>query len=160
MPKNKTVAVALAVLAVWTAQTVPPQHQKIAIVGATLIDVSNYGHSTTDIADSVVLIDEGKIVAVGIRKRRSPSPPDRPASMPTGSFSFPASLMDSAPCAPTPSRMSTYMTGSRRFYVPTVLPNGGGDGELKIVRNASPGTSLVPGSANDRLFGTGRRLVR
>jgi len=44
MPRNKTVAIAFAVLAVLaTAQTVTPQPQKIAIVGATLIDVSNYG---------------------------------------------------------------------------------------------------------------------
>jgi imidazolonepropionase-like amidohydrolase len=66
MRRNKAVAAVLAVLAVSvTAQAVTPQHRKIAIVGATLIDVSNYGHSTNDIADSVVLIDEGKIVAVG-----------------------------------------------------------------------------------------------
>jgi imidazolonepropionase-like amidohydrolase len=70
MPRNRAVAVALAVLSVSAmAQTVTQQHEKIAIVGATLIDVSNYGHSTNDIADSVVLIEEGKIVAVGSATR-------------------------------------------------------------------------------------------
>jgi imidazolonepropionase-like amidohydrolase len=39
--------------------------QKLAIVGGTLIDLDNYGHSANDIANSVVLIDEGRIIAVG-----------------------------------------------------------------------------------------------
>jgi hypothetical protein len=36
--------------------------------------------------------------------------------------------------------------GVTTVYVPTVRPDGGGDGELKIVRNASPGPRLFLGA--------------
>src|SRR5579862_10060467 len=42
-----------------------PSGRTVAVVGGTLIDVSNYGHSTNDIADSVVLIRNGMIAAAG-----------------------------------------------------------------------------------------------
>jgi imidazolonepropionase-like amidohydrolase len=66
MLRNKVLAIAVAVLAALAmTQTAMPQREKIAIVGATLIDVGGYGRSTNDVGDSVVLIDEGKIVAAG-----------------------------------------------------------------------------------------------
>jgi hypothetical protein len=43
---------------------VPPAKQ-VAIVGGILIDVTNRGHSSNDIADSVVLIEGEKIAAAG-----------------------------------------------------------------------------------------------
>jgi Amidohydrolase family len=146
MPRNKTVAIAFAVLAVSaTAQTVTPQHQKIAIVGATLIDVSNYGHSTNDIADSVVLIDEGKIVAVGSTTQITiPSESTRIDAH--GEFLVPG-LVDGFGGLRTQAFANAYLyDGVTTVYVPTVLPNGGGDGELKIVRNASPGPRLFLGA--------------
>ena len=146
MPRNKTVAIAFAVLAVLaTAQTVTPQPQKIAIVGATLIDVSNYGHSANDIADSVVLIDEGKIVAVGSATQITiPSESTRIDAH--GEFLVPG-LVDGFGALRTQAFANAYLyDGVTTVYVPTVLPNGGGDGELKIVRNASPGPRLFLGA--------------
>jgi Amidohydrolase family len=146
MPRNRAVAVALAVLAASaTAQTVTPQHEKIAIVGATLIDVSNYGHSTNDIADSVVLIDEGKIVAVGSATQIT-IPPGSTRIDAHGEFLVPG-LVDGFGALRTPAFANAYLyDGVTTVYVPTIQPNGGGDGELKIVRNASPGPRLFLGA--------------
>jgi hypothetical protein len=47
------------------AQPASPRPGKIAIIGATLVDVSDYGHSTNDIANAVVVIDAAKITAAG-----------------------------------------------------------------------------------------------
>jgi len=145
MPRNKTWAVAFAVFAVsMTAQTVTP-HQKIAIVGATLIDVSNYGHSTNDIADSVVLIDEGQIVAVGSAMQITiPSGATRIDAH--GEFLIPG-LVDGFGALRTQAFANAYLyDGVTTVYVPTIQANGGGDGELKIMRNASPGPRLFLGA--------------
>jgi hypothetical protein len=146
MPRNETVAAIFAILAISAmAQTVTPQHEKIAIVGATLIDVNNYGHSNNDIADSVVLIDEGKIIAVGSATQ---------ITIPSGwtridareKFLVPG-LIDGFGAMRTQAFANAYLyDGVTTVYVPTILPNGGGDGELKIVRNASPGPRLFLGA--------------
>jgi hypothetical protein len=147
MPRNRAVAVAFAVLAVSaTAQViVTQQHEKIAIVGATLIDVSNYGHSTNDIAASVVLLDDGKIVAVGSATQITiPSGSTRIDAH--GEFLVPG-LVDGFGALRTQAFANAYLyEGVTTVYVPTILPNGGGDGELKIVRNASPGPRLFLGA--------------
>jgi imidazolonepropionase-like amidohydrolase len=83
---NEVLAIAVAVLAAPAmAQTAMPQRKKIAIVGATLIDVSGYGRSTNDDGDSVVLIDDGKITVAGPGSQ-VPIPSGPPASMHTESF--------------------------------------------------------------------------
>jgi Amidohydrolase family len=146
MPRNRALTVAFAVLAVSaTAQTVTPQHQKIAIVGATLIDVSNYGKSTNDIADSVVLIEEGKIVAVGSATQVAiPSGSTRIDAH--GEFLVPG-LVDGFGAMRAQGFAKAYLyDGVTTVYVATILPDGGGDGELKIVRDASPGPRLFLGA--------------
>jgi Amidohydrolase family len=146
MRRNKAVAVVFAVLAVSaTAQTVTPRQEKIAIVGATLIDVNNYGHSTNDIADSVVLIDEGQIIAVGSATQINiPSGSTRIDAH--GEFLVPG-LVDGFGALRNQAFANAYLyEGVTTVYVPTILPNGGGDGELKIVRNASPGPRLFLGA--------------
>jgi hypothetical protein len=138
----KTIAVTL-LLFLGAAPLCPAQ--KLAIVGGTLIDLSNYGHSTNDIADSVVLIDEGKIVAVG---------PASQITIPSGSTRIDAhgkflipGLIDGFGALRTQAFGNAYLyEGVTTVYVPTVLPDGGGDGELKIVRNASPGPRLFLGA--------------
>jgi hypothetical protein len=135
-----------AVLAIsGLAQAVAPQHEKIAIVGATLIDVSNYGHSTNDIADSVVLIDEGKIVAVGSATQIA-IPAESTRIDAQGEFIVPG-LVDGFGALRTQAFANAYLyEGVTTVYVPTILPNGGGDGELKIVRDANPGPRLFLGA--------------
>jgi hypothetical protein len=119
--------------------------QRLAIVGGTLIDLSNYGRSANDIADSVVLIDGGKIVAAG---------PASQIAVPSGTIRIDAQgrflipgLIDGFGALRTQDFGKAYLyEGVTSVYVPTVLPDGGGDGELKIVRNASPGPRLFLGA--------------
>lgn len=119
--------------------------QKIAIVGATLIDVSNYGHSTNDIADSVVLIDDGKIVAVGSATQIT-IPPGSTRIDARGKFLIPG-LIDGFGAMRTQAFANAYLyEGVTTVYVATILPDGGGDGELKIKRDASPGPRLFLGA--------------
>ena len=56
----------------WSSQTpqigpYPPLVAPLALVGGTLIDVTNWGRSARDLHDSIVIVDQGKIVAVGAR---------------------------------------------------------------------------------------------
>ena len=44
-----------------------PQPPPLVLVGATLIDVANWGRSAHDLADAIVIVDQGKISAVGAR---------------------------------------------------------------------------------------------
>jgi hypothetical protein len=45
------------------------QQQPIAIVGATIIDVSNYGNSAHDVVNSIVVFQQGKIIAAGYKNK-------------------------------------------------------------------------------------------
>ena len=117
----------------------------IAIVGGTLVDVSNFGHSTNDIADSVVLIRNGTIAAAG---------PASQISIPAG-----ANRMDAHGKFVTPGLIDGFgalrnqafanaslYDGVTTVYVATILPDGGGDGETKILRDASPSPRLFLGA--------------
>jgi imidazolonepropionase-like amidohydrolase len=54
MLRSNTIAIVVTALAAMVvSQTATPQPQKIAIVGATLIDVSGYGRSTNDIVNAM-----------------------------------------------------------------------------------------------------------
>jgi len=44
------------------------QQQTTALVGATIIDVSNYGNNANDRRDAVVIFRNGKIIQVGSKK--------------------------------------------------------------------------------------------
>jgi len=124
---------------------IPCPAQKIAIVGGTLIDLSNYGRSANDIADSVVLIDGEKIVAAGPASQIA-VPPGVSRVDAHGRFVIPG-LIDGWGAMRAQSFANAYLyEGVTTVYVPTVLPDGGGDGELKILRNASPGPRLFLGA--------------
>ena len=49
--------------------TVTAQDKPVAIVGATIIDISNYGDSDHDVADAIVILQHGKIIAAGEESR-------------------------------------------------------------------------------------------
>jgi hypothetical protein len=120
--------------------------QKLAIVGGTLIDLSNYGRSTNDVANSVVLIDEGKIIAVGPASEIQ-IPPNATSIDAHGKFLIPG-LIDGFGALRNQSFANAYLyEGVTTVYVATVLPDGGGDGEdLRILKNASPGPRLFLGA--------------
>jgi len=146
MLRNNFLAIAVAALvASPIAPTVTPQHETIAIVGATLIDVSGYGRSTNDIENSIVVIEDGKIVAAG-SAAQIVIPFGATRIDAHGEFLVPG-LIDGFGALRTQAFGNAYLyDGVTTVYVPTVLPNGGGDGELKIVRDASPGPRLFLGA--------------
>jgi hypothetical protein len=146
MLRNTLLAIAVAALVPSAmAQTVTPQHEKIAIVGATLIDVSGYGRSTNDIENSMVLIEEGRIVAIGSAAQIA-IPPGVTRIDAHGEFLVPG-LIDGFGALRTQAFGNAYLyDGVTTVYVPTVLPNGGGDGELQIVRDPSHGPRLFLGA--------------
>jgi Amidohydrolase family len=124
---------------------VPGLAERLAIVGGTLIDVGSYGHSTNDVADSVVLVEDGKITAVG---------PSSQIVVPSGvaridahgKFLIPG-LIDGFGALRTQKFANAYLyEGVTTVYVNKILPDGGGDGEVKIVTNASPGPRLFLGA--------------
>jgi Amidohydrolase family len=116
-----------------------------AIVGGTLIDLNNYGHSTNDIPNVVVLIDAGKITAVGLASQIE-IPRNARCIDAHGNFLIPG-LVDGFGALRTQSFANAYLyEGVTTVYVPTVLPGGGGDGELKILMHASPGPRLFLGA--------------
>jgi hypothetical protein len=137
--------IVVALVATVVSQTATPQPEKIAIVGATLIDVSGYGRSTNDFANAVVVIEGGKITAVGPASTVA-IPPDAKRIDATGTFLVPG-LIDGFGALRTQGFASAYLyEGVTTVYVATGLPTGGGDHESKILRNADPGPRLSLGA--------------
>jgi hypothetical protein len=87
-----SVWIAAASLA-WSSQTpqinpYPPLVAPLALVGGTLIDLTNWGRSARDLHDAVVIVDQGKIVAVGARADL-PIPPNARILDCTGKYLIP-----------------------------------------------------------------------
>ncbi len=122
-----------------------PQGRTVAIVGGTLIDVNNFGHSTNDIADSVVLIRDGVIAAAGAASQiKIPTGASRIDAH--GKFVTPG-LIDGFGALRNQTFANAYLyDGVTTVYVATILPDGGGDGETKILRDASLGPRLFLGA--------------
>jgi len=138
--------VTAAVLAAMLKGSAVPSPEKLAIVGATLIDVSNYGHSTNDIANAVVLIEGGKITAAG-QASAVAVPSDATRIDAAGKFVIPG-LIDGFGALRTQGFADAYLyAGVTTVYVPMLLSAQGGDGELKILRTAEPSPRLFLGAA-------------
>jgi hypothetical protein len=121
------------------------QPQKIAIVGAVLIDVTDYGRSTKDIENAVVVIDGGTIVAVGPASSVS-IPPDAKRIDAKGAFLVPG-LIDGFGALRTQGFASAYLyEGVTTVYVATGTSAGGADHETTILRDAAPGPRLFLGA--------------
>ena len=117
----------------------------LAIVGGTLIDVSNYGHSTKDVSDAVVVIRDGKIAAAGPASEVT-IPADATRIDARGKFLVPG-LIDGFGALRNQAFANAYLyDGVTTVYVATIVPDGGGDGETKILRTASPGPRLFLGA--------------
>ena len=57
---------ALGSVFAWS-QTPPQPSNELVLSGATVVDVSDWGHSAHDLPDAIVVISDGKIAAVGSR---------------------------------------------------------------------------------------------
>lgn len=117
------------------------QEPRLAIVGATLIDVSHQGHSNNDIADSIVLIDRGRIIAAGdhahVRVPRGARIVDA-----RGEFIVPG-LIDGYGALRNPRFAAAYLyEGVTTVVVPLAPADAAIDGESVLVRDAS-GPSVV-----------------
>jgi imidazolonepropionase-like amidohydrolase len=116
-----------------------------AIVGGTLVDLNNYGRLTNDISDVVILIDAGKITAVGPSSQIE-VPRNARRIDAHGRFLIPG-LVDGFGALRNQSFANAYLyEGVTTVYVPTVVAGGGGDGELQIQTQASPGPRLFLGA--------------
>ena len=67
MPASRIVAVFFLALSLAILSTAPGGAETLAIAGATVIDVSDFGRNTSDLEDAVVVIEDGTITAVGPR---------------------------------------------------------------------------------------------
>lgn len=78
----------------WSSQTppqanpYPPLVAPLVLVGGTVIDLTGWGRSARDLHDSLVVIDQGKIVAVG-PSSELPIPPNARVVDCTGKFLIP-----------------------------------------------------------------------
>jgi hypothetical protein len=142
----KVLGIVVAVLAATVMpQTAAAEPEKIAIVGGTLVDVSDYGRSTNDITNAVVLIDDGKITAVGTASTVA-IPPDAKRIDATGTFLVPG-LIDGFGALRTQGFASAYLyEGVTTVYVATGPATGGGDHESNVMRSASPSPRLFLGA--------------
>jgi hypothetical protein len=84
--KNSLLVLIIVVLAIFPCCIESPK--KIALVGGTLLDVSNGGHSTKDIKESVIIIEGDKIISVG-EKGHVQIPKDAQVIDTTGKFIIP-----------------------------------------------------------------------
>src|SRR5437868_3994427 len=65
MPFNINIKVLIvAFLLLWIVQT-GAQQKPVALTGATIIDVKNYGNNNHDLHNTIVIIQNGKIKTVG-----------------------------------------------------------------------------------------------
>src|SRR3954470_12004439 len=60
--------VSLVLCALTLASVQENRPHSIAFVGATVVDVSSFGKGTSDLRDSVVIVENGRITAVGRRR--------------------------------------------------------------------------------------------
>jgi hypothetical protein len=97
------------VLAVAVGNSAVPPAKQVAIFGGTLVDVTNRGHSSNDITDSVVLIEGGKIVAAGPASEIK-VPSDFARIDARGKFLVPGLIDGFGALRNQDSRMLTYMT--------------------------------------------------
>jgi hypothetical protein len=122
-------AVAAAVLSLALAASTP---HYTAIVGATLIDVSHAGRSASDVADSVILIADGKIVASGDRTQVH-LPAHTEVIHAEGRYVIPG-LIDGYGAVRTQGFADAYLyEGVTTVLVPMEPAGGDGEGESKVV---------------------------
>src|SRR4051812_2740586 len=66
--------VSLVLCALTLASVQENRPHSIAFVGATVVDVSSFGKGTRDLRDSVVIVENGRITAVGTRRATKIAP--------------------------------------------------------------------------------------
>src|SRR3954464_5129672 len=122
---------AVASVSSLTAQQPEKQTVPIALVGGTVVDVSAFGTSTADIRDSSVIVQNGRITAVG---------PRRSTTIPRG-----AQVIDAAGTFIVPGLHDVFATIDNQAYANAFLYMG----ITTIIANEAPS------NRRDGLFLTG-----
>ena len=117
------------------ASVAPAAAAPTAITGATLVDVGERGRATHDIANAVVVIDAGKIVAAG-PAATTPVPPDAAILARPGKFIIPG-LIDGFSGLQNQAEANAEL-----FEGVTTIVGSGDDRRGQLFEHASPGPHL------------------
>ena len=122
------------------------QQQSTALVGATIIDVSNYGNNTNDLNDAVIIFQNGKIKQVGSKKSIKIAAGTKVIDV-TGKFIIPG-LIDGF------SALNNQGQANAHLYMGVTTISGGipGDrrrGDFFIDANPSPRLKRIAAIPND-----------
>jgi hypothetical protein len=136
---------ALAILTAVFSLVMISSAQSTAIVGGTLIDLTHFGHSTNDIPDAVIIVQRGKITAVG-PSATTPVPKEARILDARGKFLIPG-LIDGFGALRTQGFANAYLYGGvTTVYVPTIPRAGAGDGEVTVLKTGKPSPRLFLGA--------------
>lgn len=116
-----------------------------AVEGATIVDVAHAGHETADIPDSIILIRDGRIAAVGNR-RKVPVPRGAHVIRAFGRFVVPG-LIDGYGAMRSQAFADAYLyEGVTTVFVLLAPPGGNLDGESapKTIRNGPSVLTIAP----------------
>jgi len=134
-------SLAVSLLAVSIAAQAPIPSADVAIVGATIVDVSDAGRAKGDIENSIVLISRGRIAEVGDRQHVR-LPPHAHVVDAKGAFLIPG-LIDAYGAMRNAHFADAYLyEGVTTVMVPLAPDDAMIDGETTVFRPAS-GPSLV-----------------
>lgn len=126
----------LALVAVTLGAAQDTRPRPIALVGGTVVDVSAFGAATADIRDAVVIVESGRITAVGTR---------RATRIPRG-----AQVIDATGQYLVPGLHDAFATVDNQAYANAFLYMG----VTSLTANNDPG------GRHDALFTTGRPSPR
>ena len=137
--------IALTILTTVFSLVIASSAQTTAIVGGTLIDLTHFGHSDHDIPDCVLIVQRGKITAVG-PSATTPVPKNARILEARGKFLIPG-LIDGFGALRTQGFANAYLyEGVTTVYVPTIPRPGAGDGEVTILKAGTPSPRLFLGA--------------
>ncbi len=122
----------ISLLLLLTFDKVTAQDKPVAIIGATIIDLSNYGNGSGDIANSVVILRHGKIVAAG-SKTKVKVPADATLVHAEGKFIIPG-LIDCFSVIGTQGQANSHLY----YGVTTIVAGPGDEGRKGYLPNGNP----------------------
>ncbi len=136
----------LAALALAMPSTLPLQGAEasgsseppLALVGGTLVDVSDYGRSSRDLKDSVVVIRDGKVVAAG--PRTDVAVPEGARRIDVGGKYLVPGLVDSFSALGKQRHADAYLY----FGVTSIVGVDGQPRRPDLFRGSDPGPRLYP----------------
>lgn len=134
----------LVLIPVFLAISTFPQAEKTALVGGTLLDVSDYGNSRKDLPDAVIIMDGGKFASIGKRKDINIPSGARIIDI-NGKFILPG-LIDGFAALDNQSFANAYLY----MGVTSIIGVSGGR-RHSLFESANPGPRIIPFAAVGRV---------